>query len=175
MEDSSTTETTTLPSLPKLLSALAVGAKSVNSLPISKNRTDPTSRDSDDDDDDIEDDEDDEFNYLMAFPEFNHLCLEARNQLTSLLHVAIRSSCSKELSDGQLYQYILDEDPHTKIDFEDPLLWKTACYLLLEHVDVYIQNVKEGRIALDPAVASTEVAKNSSMLMVALKRNSSGI
>lgn len=40
------------------------------------------------------------------------------------------------------------EDDELEFEFDDPMLWESAteaCDLLLERVDVYILNVKEGR------------------------------
>jgi exosome complex exonuclease RRP6 len=138
------TEGTATPSLPKLLAALAVGARSVNNLPLSgKNQN----KDDNVDETDSENEEelDDEFNYQMAFPEFNSLCLETRSDLASLLNKALKSSTGQLEQEGD----VIDED---LFDFDDPRLWESAaemCDLLLERVDRYIQNVKDGRAGLD--------------------------
>jgi hypothetical protein len=78
------TEGTATPLLPKLLAALAVGAQSVNNLPLpGKNQNKDDNVDKMDSENEKE--LDDEFNYQMAFPEFNSLCLETRSDLASLL------------------------------------------------------------------------------------------
>jgi len=130
------------PSLPKLLAALAVGVRAANNLPLSAKQVgDDESLDEDSENDD---ELDDEFNYQMAFPEFNSLCVEVRNYLSSLLNRAIVSSAGQLEYDG----VVLDDN----FEFDDPRLWETAaemCEVLLERVDLYIQNAKEGRAGLD--------------------------
>lgn len=143
------------PSLPKLLASLAAGAKSVNNLPLSGKQKHCDNEDDIDDgsesDSDIE--ADDEFGYQMAFPEFSSLCIETRSALSSLLNQSIKSSMGGQLrnfddgADGKE----LDKDEES-FEFDDPRLWDNAaetCESLLERVDVYIQNVKEGRAGLE--------------------------
>mmetsp|Transcript_23283 Transcript_23283/g.28607 ORF Transcript_23283/g.28607 Transcript_23283/m.28607 type:complete len:1046 (+) Transcript_23283:200-3337(+) len=130
------------PSLPKLLAALALGARSVNNLPLSGKQSNLDDED-DDDESDSDNDEtaDDEFSYQMAFPEFNSLCSENRSQLSSLLNRGLKVSLKND-------EQIEDDE----LEFDDPRLWESAaevCEVLLERVDIYIQNVKEGRAGLD--------------------------
>ncbi len=127
------------PSLPKLLAALAVGARSVNHLPVSgKNEDGGDSEETDSENEEL----DDEFSYQMAFPEFNSICLEARSRLSSLLKETLKISMGQD-------EDLIDEEV---FEFDDPRLWESAaevCDVLLERVDLYIQNVKEGRAGLD--------------------------
>jgi len=142
------------PSLPGLLSALALGARSVNSLPLGKpesknENSDDESEDDNDDDDDLDDD--DEFAYQMAFPEFSSLCLDSRSKLASMLNQALQSTATATANVNINTSTDADAAMVEDYEFDDPRLWESAaeaCDLLLERVDVYIQNVKEGRAGL---------------------------
>ena len=136
------------PSLPGLLSALALGARSVNSLPLGKPEKEVNSDDDSEEDNDEEDD--DEFAYQMAFPEFSSLCLDSRSKLASMLNQALQSTATANVTASTSTG--IDAAMVEDYEFDDPRLWESAaeaCDLLLERVDVYIQNVKEGRAGLD--------------------------
>lgn len=137
-------------SLPKLLAALAAGAKSVNNLPSTgkKQQDDDEVLDDGSENDSNGEEDDDEFGYQMAFPEFKSLCLETRSSLSQLLNQSIKSSM------GQLnnVEGLKNDDKEQFFDFDDPRLWDNAaetCESILERVDIYIQNVKEGRAGLE--------------------------
>jgi len=133
MSSESVKEAQDAPNLPKLLAALAAGARSVNALPKA-----PPPKD-DDNDSESEDEADDEFAYQMAFSEFKNICLDSRSEVASLLNQSLQSTAS---ADNMVDDY----------EFDDPVLWETAaeaCDILLERVDQYIQNEKEGRIGRD--------------------------
>ena len=140
------------PSLTKLLTALAVGVRSVNSLPLKQRDEDADDRsfwNSDNEDNNEEEDEDNEFSFQMAFPEFNSLCFETRNYLSTLLTKVLKASMG-QLNNNTASAELLLED--IMFDFDDPRLWENAaeiCDLLLEKVELYIQNVHEGRAGLD--------------------------
>ena len=127
----------------KLLAALSVGARSVNSLPKTSERNE------DEDASASENEEDDEFAYHMAFSEYRNLCNDSRAEIASLLNRAFKSSASVE--------HVVED-----FEFDDPQLWETAaeaCDCLLERVDQYIQNVKEGRIGQDGEKIGETIAK----------------
>jgi len=121
--------------LQKLLVALASGARSVNALPKAPSQT------KDDDNSESDDERDDEFGYQMAFSEFKKLCMDSRLDLASLLNQSLQSTASVN---NKVEGY----------EFDDPILWETAaeaCDVLLERVERYIQNEKEGRMGQDGA------------------------
>lgn len=130
------------PSLSKLLAALAVGVRAANNLPSS-------TKQEDDDDSQVDSDTeegrvDDEFSFQMAFPEFNSLCLEIREYLSKVLNKALESSTGQLDFEGGP----IDDN----FEFDDVRLWETAaemCDVLLERVDLYIQNAKEGTTNLE--------------------------
>ena len=134
MSNDSVKEAQDVPNLPKLLAALAAGARSVNALPKA-----PQPKDGDNDSE-SEHEADDEFAYQMAFSEFKNICLDSRSEVASLLNQSLQSTASA--ADNMVDDY----------NFDDPVLWETAaeaCDILLERVDQYIQNEKEGRIGRD--------------------------
>lgn len=141
-----------VPNLPKLLAALEVGTQAANALPKNSTRnSQDNGLDDDDDDDDAEnedgDDDDDEFDYQMAFSEFKTLCLQSRSELAKLL--------SRSLESTACFETVIENS-----DFDDPILWEhaaEACDILLERVDQYIQNVKEGRIGQEGEKVSEAV------------------
>jgi hypothetical protein len=135
MSNNSVQEKGEVPDLQKLLVALASGARSVNALPKAPSQTE------DDDNSESDDERDDEFAYQMAFSEFKNLCMDSRLDLTSLLNQSLQSTASVN---NKVEGY----------EFDDPILWETAaeaCDVLLERVERYIQNEKEGRMGQDGA------------------------
>lgn len=112
----------------------------MHSLPIDSNH------EIDDTDEENSDGEDDEFSYLMAFPEFFSICIEARQILVDLLNQAVHTSLDDDIINNI---HPVNGNKINKGDFDSPIFWDyaaEACEVLLDRVEMFIQSVQEKSI-----------------------------
>jgi hypothetical protein len=114
---------------------------SANALPRTSSKNDSYGSDEDSDDDD-------EFGYLMAFPEFRSVCLEARSALVDLLTHAMHISLGHDSRASD----ILNDPNQLKwehLDLDHPVLWDLTAEtaeVLLDRVDSFMTSARERRM-----------------------------